>query len=255
MSRKAEPACKTENNPFSKRLREIMKERHTTQKQLAEAIKMRPQTVSLYMNGQSLPDVLTLKKISDFFDVSADWLLDREGAVRTVNADLAAAVRYTGLTEDACKCLNRDGKHLFFRDIVSSFISSDGMLSLAQSVALCRRHLREGTVQAGVICAAAKERKVIDTAAVIQKLKMADASYKAERYDATNVVFEFVNEQISVEKSEYEKYLKQSGYASVLDLFTTDLEENRERLKELIKIIGESESAGDSDGEHPETDN
>ena len=30
MPRKAEPAYKTENNPFSKRLREIMKERSTT---------------------------------------------------------------------------------------------------------------------------------------------------------------------------------------------------------------------------------
>lgn len=255
MSRKAEPAYKTENNPFSKRLREIMAERHTTQKQLAEAIKMRPQTVSLYMNGQSLPDVLTLKKIADYYDVSADWLLDREGAVMSIDADLASAAKYTGLSEDACKRLNRDGKHLFFRSIVSSFISSESMLSLAQSIAFCRKHLKNGAVQAGVICLAKQEQKVIDTAAVIQKLKTADASYKAERFDATNVVFNFVNEQISVEKQEYDKYLEQSGYASVLDLFTTDLDENHKRLKWLNEAIDESESAGDPDGEHPKEDN
>lgn len=243
------------NDTFPRRLRELIDESEgITQEKIAEVVGATRQTVGNWCSGKSAPDAIALSKIAREFNVSIDWLL-QENSPKQVNATLASVCRYTGLTEDACKCLNRDGKNLFFRDIVSSFISSGGMLSLAQSVALCRRHLREGTVQAGVICAAAKERKVIDTAAVIQKLKMADASYKAERYDATNVVFEFVNEQISVEKSEYEKYLKQSGYASVLDLFTTDLEENRERLKELIKIIGESESAGDSDGEHPEADN
>lgn len=243
------------NDTFPRRLRELIDESEgITQEKIAEVVGATRQTVGNWCSGKSAPDAIALSKIAREFNVSIDWLL-QENSPKQVNATLASVCRYTGLTEDACKCLNRDGKNLFFRDIVSSFISSDGMLSLAQSVALCRRHLREGAVQAGVICAAAKERKVIDTAAVIQKLKMADTSYKAERYDATNVVFEFVNEQISVEKSEYEKYLKQSGYASVLDLFTTDLEENRERLKELIKIIGESESAGDPDGEHPEADN
>lgn len=242
------------NDTFPRRLRELIDEsKGITQEKIAEVVGATRQTVGNWCSGKSAPDAIALSKIAREFNVSIDWLL-QENAPKQVNATLASVCRYTGLTEDACKCLNRDGKQPFFRDIVSSFISSYGMLSLAQSVALCRQHLREGAVQAGVICAAAKERKVIDTAAVIQKLKMADASYKAERYDATNVVFEFVNEQISVEKSEYEKYLKQSGYASVLDLFTTDLEENRERLKELVKIIGESESAGDPDGEHPETD-
>lgn len=106
MPRKAEPAYKTENNPFSKRLREIMKERNTTQRQLADAIKMRPQTVSLYMNGQSLPDVLTLKKMADFFDVSADWLLDRKDAVKSTDGNIASVCKYTGLTTGAVEVLH-----------------------------------------------------------------------------------------------------------------------------------------------------
>ena len=106
MPRKAEPAYKTENNPFSKRLREVMKERSTTQRQLADAIKMRPQTVSLYMNGQSLPDVLTLKKMADFFDVSADWLLDRKDAVKSTDGNIASVCKYTGLTTGAVEVLH-----------------------------------------------------------------------------------------------------------------------------------------------------
>lgn len=47
----------------------------TTQKKLADAIDMRPQTVSLYTTGQSFPDVNTLKKIAEFFNASADYLL------------------------------------------------------------------------------------------------------------------------------------------------------------------------------------
>lgn len=75
MARKTEPAYVTEKNPFSERLREIMKVTDTKQKTLADAIGKQPQTVSLYLNGQSFPDVLTLRKICLHFDVSADWLL------------------------------------------------------------------------------------------------------------------------------------------------------------------------------------
>lgn len=106
MARKTESAYVTEKNPFSERLREIMKVTDTKQKTLADAIGRQPQTVSLYLNGQSFPDVLTLRKICLHFDVSADWLLGRDGAVKSVKPDLAAAAKYTGLTEDACRILS-----------------------------------------------------------------------------------------------------------------------------------------------------
>lgn len=108
MSRKSELAYQTENNPFSTRLREIMEECKTTQKQLADAIGKRPQTVSLYMNGQSLPDALTLREIGKYFGVSTDWLLDREGAAKSTDANITIACKYTGLSEDAVIALHED---------------------------------------------------------------------------------------------------------------------------------------------------
>ena len=105
MPRKAELAYQTENNPFSRRLREIMEESKTTQKQLAYAIGKRPQTVSLYMNGQSLPDALTLCEIGEYFKVSIDWLLEREGAIRSTDGNMASACKYSGLSEDSIRLL------------------------------------------------------------------------------------------------------------------------------------------------------
>jgi transcriptional regulator with XRE-family HTH domain len=62
---------------FSERLTHIMKDTGTTQQELGDVLGSKRQTVSLYMTGQSKPDVETLGKIADHFNVSADWLLGR----------------------------------------------------------------------------------------------------------------------------------------------------------------------------------
>lgn len=65
---------------FPKMLREML-DRHpmtgarTTLKELAEAVGIRQQTVSLYKNGETQPTPETLVKIAEFFGVSVDYLL------------------------------------------------------------------------------------------------------------------------------------------------------------------------------------
>ena len=65
---------------FPTMLRELL-DRHpmtgarTTLKELAEAIGIRQQTVSLYKNGETQPTPETLVKIAVFFNVSVDYLL------------------------------------------------------------------------------------------------------------------------------------------------------------------------------------
>jgi transcriptional regulator with XRE-family HTH domain len=65
---------------FPNMLRELL-DRHpmtdtkTTLKELAEAIGIRQQTVSLYKNGETQPTPETLVKIAEFFGVSVDYLL------------------------------------------------------------------------------------------------------------------------------------------------------------------------------------
>lgn len=99
--RKEEPRCVTEQQVFPTRLRELMEEHNTTQKELAKAIDMRPQTVSLYTGGQSTPDINCLYKIADYFNVTADWLIGRPNSVKSISKDVAVAVRTTGLSESA----------------------------------------------------------------------------------------------------------------------------------------------------------
>ena len=81
-----------------------MQEHKTTQRKLADAIEMRPQTVSLYATGQSNPDIDGLKKIAEFFDVSADYLLGISD-VRTPDSSIRAMAEALHLSETAIQVI------------------------------------------------------------------------------------------------------------------------------------------------------
>jgi len=56
-------------------LRALMEENKTTQKDLAEFIKVRPQTLSLYCSGETQPNGEKLLKIAEYYHVTVDYLL------------------------------------------------------------------------------------------------------------------------------------------------------------------------------------
>ena len=91
---------------FPKILRELL-EHHpktnakTTLKELAEAIGIRQQTVSLYKNGETQPTPETLVKIAEFFSVSVDYLLTG------ISSENKAINEELGLSEDAIDMLKR----------------------------------------------------------------------------------------------------------------------------------------------------
>ncbi|MCL2556789.1 MAG: helix-turn-helix domain-containing protein [Firmicutes bacterium] len=60
------------------RLKELREERDLSQHQVAEAIGIRQQTISQYEKGITEPDIQTIKKLCDFFEVSAGYLLGFE---------------------------------------------------------------------------------------------------------------------------------------------------------------------------------
>ena len=74
----------------------------TTQRVLAEALGTRPQTVSLYCNGETQPNAEMLLRIAKFFNISADRLLT---GVSAENAELHTEL---GLSEDAANLLKRN---------------------------------------------------------------------------------------------------------------------------------------------------
>jgi transcriptional regulator with XRE-family HTH domain len=60
---------------FSERLRRIRKEKLVNQIELAAFLSVAQNTVSNWEIGRAQPDIDTIVKISDFFEISTDYLL------------------------------------------------------------------------------------------------------------------------------------------------------------------------------------
>lgn len=99
-SKRKLPASETENSIFATNLRTMMQQRGENQTTLAKKIGVKRQTISLYMNGQSIPNTEILVDIANALDVSADYLLGLSDIPLTV-PDLQAACSYTGLSMEA----------------------------------------------------------------------------------------------------------------------------------------------------------
>ena len=63
---------------FAQRLRQLRKEYDLTQKQLADKLETTQRNISYMEVGKVEPDLLTLWKVADFFDVSIDDLIGRK---------------------------------------------------------------------------------------------------------------------------------------------------------------------------------
>ena len=57
-------------------IKKLRKDNNLTQQDLAEKLSVTYQAVSKWENGKSIPDISTLKLISDIFNVNIDELLD-----------------------------------------------------------------------------------------------------------------------------------------------------------------------------------
>ncbi|MBQ3505777.1 MAG: helix-turn-helix transcriptional regulator [Clostridia bacterium] len=63
---------------FAERLRSLRREWDMTQNALADVLETTQRKISYWESGQIEPDLLSLWKIADFFDVSVDFLLGRK---------------------------------------------------------------------------------------------------------------------------------------------------------------------------------
>ena len=57
------------------RLRECIKQSHYSQKEIAKAVNVSPQTISKYMKENIFPALDTLAKLCKFLDVNSDYIL------------------------------------------------------------------------------------------------------------------------------------------------------------------------------------
>lgn len=209
MSRKSAFPYETEKRPFAENLRVLMKENGTTQRELGEAIGVRPQTISLYCVGQSLPDVEGMAKICKYFNVSSDWLIGVTD-VRSADITARAACEYTGLTEDAVEKLHsyKDIKKESdewpdITGILSAFITTETLLSFAD-------HLDE-SMQTRKSAIETLEDILIknndDMRWTIYNLQIGtwqdNQLYRLERFEAIDAATNFVNGQLEHYNKKY----------------------------------------------------
>lgn len=57
---------------FSDKLKLARQQQQLTQTQIAEQLHVSPKTISSWENARSFPDIGTLVRISDFYDISLD---------------------------------------------------------------------------------------------------------------------------------------------------------------------------------------
>ena len=95
-------------------IRALRRERGMTQEQLAEAMNVSAAAVSKWENGQSVPDILVLTALADFFEVSLDALVGytvqahRRGDMVARIRQLVVQKKHTEATRAAREALRRD---------------------------------------------------------------------------------------------------------------------------------------------------
>lgn len=81
---------------FSKTLKQLRRKKGTKQKQLAFYLHCTVGTISNYESGTHCPDLDTLVKLADFYEVSVDYLLGRTSCPHFADiASHAISGRYT----------------------------------------------------------------------------------------------------------------------------------------------------------------
>ncbi|TXH15682.1 MAG: XRE family transcriptional regulator [Hyphomicrobiaceae bacterium] len=67
---------------FATRIKSLRRARRLSQQELAKALGVHPGHYSRYETQDSLPSLLTLVSIADYFEVSTDYLLNRTDEMR-----------------------------------------------------------------------------------------------------------------------------------------------------------------------------
>lgn len=69
---------------FGQKLAQARKDAGYSQRQMADFMKMSKSTIASYETGRTQPDIETLGKLADFYEVSTDWLIGTKGNNRVM---------------------------------------------------------------------------------------------------------------------------------------------------------------------------
>lgn len=128
MPRKPNTTIETYNDPFPTALRELIKENGTKQEELARVLGVKHrQSVTGYIDGSTLPTPDKIVAVAKHFHVTTDYLLG-ESIVQTIDVDLDAVCRYTGLSPKAVGFL-KEAKDAEVSKTVSKIVESETFAS------------------------------------------------------------------------------------------------------------------------------
>jgi transcriptional regulator with XRE-family HTH domain len=92
------------HSKFQKNLYSLRKAKDVNLDEAAKGMNISRATLGFYEAGTRRPDITTLKKIADYYEVSCAYLLG-ESPTPDINLDLENAMAYTGLSKEAVECL------------------------------------------------------------------------------------------------------------------------------------------------------
>lgn len=266
-------ASKTEVKLFKDRLNQEMDGKKCTATELAKELGISRQAVDNYRNGISDPPLSKLIQIADYFDVSVDWLLGRDGAVKTMDADIAAAVRCTGLTENAIKKLVELKKETQIPSI-NGGCNQDLLESLSRYAEFRKETERNLStfIESGVVAEASEKivfhkvsseklNKLLNGAVRENIEKMSDEeigrlvrevedearNQRLYKYEAQEVVKDAISKMVEDGERMCELAFEKSAFNDLKKLSSLSTEQ-------FIKFA-HSVLHGEQDGEHPEADN
>lgn len=99
------------NDIFPTRLRQLIEEKPTTITAVARELGISRQAVSQYTMGIGQPNADKLLQMAEFFNVSVDWLVGRQGGAKSFNMDMEGACRFLGMDEDCVAFLKDLGAY------------------------------------------------------------------------------------------------------------------------------------------------
>ena len=136
---------------FPAMLRGLMKSRKITQEMVAKKCNVQRQTVSQWMNGNTIPDILSLKSLSEYFGVSCDELVganrikENTGFDKDFSEDEDAdktniiGQRIVELLKKTNRKQNELAKHLnIMRNVISYFCSGRRKPNVLQIVEIAK---------------------------------------------------------------------------------------------------------------------
>lgn len=142
--------AKNYNSVFADRLRELIIKTGKKQQEIADNIGVSRQALNKWVNGETVPDIFSVVKIADLFDVSTDYLTGRTD-ISSMNEDIRAACDVTGLSEKTIQMLsNRDilsyssinckneNKGAFYEKVLNEILSSSEFYALVYNFAMLK---------------------------------------------------------------------------------------------------------------------